>query len=271
MANKHLDDFMKTYKYEGLTFDDVSLVTLYSDFLPSESVTTAKLSKNISMNIPLISAAMDTVTESKMAIAMARLGGIGVIHKNLTIEQQAKEVANVKHYLNGLIKSPVTFNQNLTVSEMMLEKDQQKIAFSGFPITDNDGKLVGLVTARDIKFLTDYNIKLKDIMTTDLITAPASTQLLKAFQIMVKNKIGKLPIANRSGKLIGLYSFHDVKTLIENVEPDYNRDEEHQLRVAAAIGPYDEERAEQLVNAEVDAFLKSTDIDTDIAAITGGE
>ena len=258
MANKHLDDFMKTYKYEGLTFDDVSLVTLYSDFLPSDSVTTSLFSKNISMNIPFISAAMDTVTESKMAIAMARLGGIGVIHKNLSIENQAQEVANVKHYLNGLIKSPVTFHQDVTVTEMLLEKEQRKISFSGFPITDNDGKLVGLVTARDMKFLSDYNVKLKEIMTTDLITAPESTQLLKAFQIMAKNKVGKLPIVNQSGKLTGLYSFHDVKTLIENVEPDYNRDEEHQLRVAAAIGPYDEERAEALVNAEVDALIIDT-------------
>jgi len=258
MANKHLDDFMKRFKYEGLTFDDVSLVTLYSDFLPSESNTNSLLSKNIGLNIPFISAAMDTVTESKMAIAMACLGGIGVIHKNLSIEQQAKEVSNVKHYLNGLIKTPVTFNQDLTVSEMLLEKDQRKISFSGFPITNNEGKLVGLVTARDIKFLTDYNIKLKDIMTENLITAPASTQLLKAFQVMIKNKVGKLPIVNRKKKLIGLYSFHDVKTLIENIEPDYNRDEEHQLRVAAAIGPYDEERADELINAEVDALIIDT-------------
>jgi IMP dehydrogenase len=258
MANKHLDDFMKTFKYEGLTFDDVSLVTLYSDFLPSESNTNSLLSKNIALNIPFISAAMDTVTESKMAIAMARLGGIGVIHKNLSIELQAKEVSNVKHYLNGLIKTPVTFNQEITVSEMLLEKEQRKISFSGFPITNNEGKLVGLVTARDIKFLTDYNIKLKDIMTETLITAPASTQLLKAFQLMIKNKVGKLPIVNRNKKLIGLYSFHDVKTLIENIEPDYNRDEEHQLRVAAAIGPYDEDRADELVNAEVDALIIDT-------------
>jgi IMP dehydrogenase len=258
MANKHLDDFMKTFKYEGLTFDDVSLVTLYSDFLPSESNTNSLLSKNIALNIPFISAAMDTVTESKMAIAMARLGGIGVIHKNLSIELQAKEVSNVKHYLNGLIKTPVTFNQEITVSEMLLEKEQRKISFSGFPITNNEGKLVGLVTARDIKFLTDYNIKLKDIMTETLITAPVSTQLLKAFQLMIKNKVGKLPIVNRNKKLIGLYSFHDVKTLIENIEPDYNRDEEHQLRVAAAIGPYDEDRADELVNAEVDALIIDT-------------
>ncbi len=258
MANKHLDDFMKTFKYEGLTFDDISLVTLYSDFLPSESNVTSLLSKNIKLNIPFVSAAMDTVTESPMAIAMARVGGIGVIHKNLSIEKQAQEVIKVKHYLNGLIKTPVTFNQNITVSEMLSEKERRKISFSGFPIIDNDGKLAGLVTSRDIKFLSDYNVKLKNIMTTELITAPASTQLLKAFKMMTKNKVGKLPIVDRKNKLVGLYSFHDVKTLIENVEPDYNRDEEHQLRVAAAIGPYDHERADKLVNAEVDALIIDT-------------
>ena len=258
MANRHLDDFMKTFRHEGLTFDDVSLVTLFSDFLPSESIVETRLSKNINLNIPFISAAMDTVTESAMAVAMARLGGIGVMHKNLPIERQAQEVTKVKHYLNGLIKTPVTFTQDITVSEMLAEKERRKISFSGFPIIDTDGKLLGLVTARDIKFLTDYNVKLRDIMTTDLITAPPSTQLLKAFQVMVKHKIGKLPIVNRSKKLVGLYSFHDVKTLIENVEPDYNRDEEHQLRVAAAIGPYDEERADALVEAEVDALVIDT-------------
>ena len=258
MANRHLDDFMKTFRHEGLTFDDVSLVTLYADFLPAEANVGTVFSKNITLNIPFISAAMDTVTESGMAIAMARLGGLGVIHKNLTIENQVKEVAKVKHYLNGLIKSPITFTQDMTVSEMLAEKERRKFSFSGFPIVDTDGKLKGLVTARDIKFLSDYNVKLQEIMTTALVTAPPSTQLLKAFQIMVKNKVGKLPIINRSGKLVGLYSFHDVKTLIENIEPDYNRDEEHQLRVAAAIGPYDEARADELAAVEVDALVIDT-------------
>lgn len=258
MANKHLDDFIKSFKYEGLTFDDVSLVTLYSDFLPSDSSVHSEFSKNINLNIPFVSAAMDTVTESKMAISMARMGGLGVIHKNLSIEKQADEVRNVKHYLNGLIKTPVTFRENQTVSEMLAEKDDKNYLFSGFPIVNNDGILVGIVTARDLKFLTDYNVKIKDIMSSEIITAPVATPLLKAFRSMVKNKIGKLPIVNKKGILTGLYSFQDVKTLIENVEPDYNRDEEHQLRVAAAVGPYDEARAEALVNAEVDAMVIDT-------------
>jgi IMP dehydrogenase len=258
MANKYLDDFIKSFKHEGLTFDDVSLVTLYSDFLPAGANVNSSFSKNISLNIPLASAAMDTVTESQMAISMARLGGIGVIHKNLEIEKQAEEVRNVKHYLNGLIKNPVTFHAEQTVMNMLEEKDKHKYSFNGFPILGNDGQLVGIVTARDLKFLSDYSVKIKEIMTLDPITAPVSTQLLKAFRTMVKNKIGKLPIVDKKGALTGLYSFQDVKTLIENVEPDYNRDEEHQLRVAAAVGPYDEERAEALINAEVDALIIDT-------------
>ena len=258
MASKHLDDFMKTFKHEGLTFDDVSLVTIYSEHLPAETELSSRFSRNIALNIPLVSAAMDTVTESAMAIAMARLGGIGVIHKNMSVERQASEARNVKHYLNGLIKNPVTFHPEQTVAEMLEEKESRGYSFSGFPIVDSNGELVGIVTARDVKFLTDYSVKLKEIMTSDLVTAPASTQLLKAFQIMAKRKIGKLPIVDREKRLLGLYSFHDVRTLIENIEPDYNRDEEHQLRVAAAIGPYDYERAAALMDAEVDALVIDT-------------
>ena len=258
MQNNYIDELMKKFEYEGLTFDDLSLITLYSDFLPTESDVSSKFSKNISLNIPLISAAMDTVTESNMAIAMARLGGIGVIHKNLAINQQADEVKNVKHYLNGLIKNPVTFHPEQTITDMMLEKDRKGYSFSGFPIVDDNNILVGMVTARDLKFITDYNVKIKEVMTKNLVTAETGTPLLKAFKLMVKDKIGKLPIINKQGVITGLYSFQDVKTLIDNVEPDYNRDEEHQLRVAAAIGPYDEERAAALINAEVDVLVLDT-------------
>jgi IMP dehydrogenase len=258
MSNKYIDELMSKFQHEGLTFDDLSLITLYSDFLPSEASVASNFTKNISLNIPFISAAMDTVTESEMAIAMARLGGIGVIHKNLSINIQSDEVKNVKHYLNGLIKKPVTFNPEQTIMEMMTEKDKKSYSFSGFPIVDNNGILVGIMTARDLKFLTDYNIKIKNVMTKELTTAPTGTPLLDAFKIMVKNKIGKLPTVNKAGELTGLYSFQDVKTLIDNVEPDYNRDEEHQLRVAAAIGPYDEERADALIEAEVDVLVLDT-------------
>ncbi|MEM4248207.1 MAG: IMP dehydrogenase [Candidatus Nanoarchaeia archaeon] len=256
--NPYLDEFMRSFPNEGLTFDDVSLVTQYADFLPASADISSKFSRRIPLNAPFISAAMDTVTESEMAIAMAIFGGIGVIHKNLDPEKQADEVRRVKNYLHGLISSPVVFHPEQTVAEMLKEKEQRKYSFSGFPITLHDGTLVGIVTARDIKFLSDYNVKLKTVMSSALVTAPENTSLDSAFQIMLKNKVGKLPIIDKNGKLVGLYSFHDVKTLIENIEPNYNRDKEHRLRVAAAIGPYDEERAEILVNAKTDALVIDT-------------
>jgi len=258
MLNENIIKFMEFYRYEGLTYDDVSLVVKYSDILPEQTDVSEKFSRNISLYVPFVSAAMDTVTESNMAIAMATVGGIGVIHKNLSIDRQAEEVRKVKHYLNGLIKDPVTFRPEQTVYEMLEIREKKKYSFTGFPIVDANGILKGIVTARDIKFLSDYNIKLSQIMTTNLITAPENITLVEAFKIMVKNKVGKLPIVDKNGKLKGLYSFHDVKTLIENIEPYYNRDKEHRLRVAAAISPYDEERAEELFKVNVDALVIDT-------------
>ncbi len=254
----NLDRFMEHFKFEGLTFDDISLVTQYADFLPHETNISSRFTRNVSLNIPFVSAAMDTVTESAMAIAMARLGGIGVIHKNLTVERQVEEVRKVKYYLNGIIRNPVVFSQDATVEEMMNEKRLKKYSFSGFPIIDKDGRLVGIITSRDIKFLTDYRIKIKDVMTKKPITAKDSVPMSDAYQIMLENKVGKLPMVDKSGKLTGLYSFLDVKTLIDKEEPDYNRDARHQLRVAAGIGPYDEERATALVNADVDVLVVDT-------------
>jgi len=259
MGNMQLDEFMAAFRHEGLTFDDVSMVTQYADFLPAETNLGSRFANRVGVNLPLVSAAMDTVTESAMAIAMARLGGLGVIHKNLDIAAQAEQVRQVKHYLNGLIKSPVTFRPEQTVGEMLAEKKRRNLSFSGFPIVDAAGHLVGIITSRDIKFLTDFSVPLAEVMTTRLVTVPEGTPLTEAFAVMLKHKVGKLPmVAPRTGLLTGLYSFHDVRTLIENVEPDYNRDAEHRLRVAAAVGPYDEERAAALVQAEVDALVIDT-------------
>lgn len=258
MGNLYLDQFMSKFEFEGLTFDDISLLTQYADFLPDQADISTYFSKNIKLNVPFISAAMDTVTESEMAIAMAKLGGIGVIHKNLTPALQADEVRKVKQYLNGLIRKPVVFDENATLGEMLKEKTEKQYSFSGFPIVNSDGKLVGILTSRDIKFLTDYSQKLKDVMTTQLVTAPTGTQLEEAFDIMRKNKVGKLPIVDKEGNLRGLYSFQDVSTLIEKEEPAYNRDSEHRLRVAAAISPYDYERAAALAEADVDALVIDT-------------
>lgn len=258
MGNTYLDRFMEKFEFEGLTFDDISMLTQYADFLPGETDISTSFSKNIKMNIPFVSAAMDTVTESSMAIAMAKLGGIGVIHKNLNPVQQADEVRKVKQYLNGLIRNPVVFNENTTVEEMLNEKNAKQYSFSGFPIVDSDGKLVGIITSRDIKFLTDRRCKVSDIMTRKVVSAPTSTQMEEAYNIMREQKVGKLPLVDESGHLTGLYSFQDVSTLLTNMAPDYNRDPEHRLRVAAAVSPYDVERANALVEAGVDALVIDT-------------
>ena len=258
MGNQFIDGFMSQFRYEGLTFDDISLLTQYADFLPADTDITTNFSRNIKLNIPFVSAAMDTVTESGMAIAMAKLGGIGVIHKNLDAAAQADEVRKVKQYLNGFIRKPVLFHENLSVREMLREKEEKQYSFSGFPIVNDEGILVGIVTARDIKFLTNYDMKLKEVMTAPPVTAPEGTGLDEVFHLMLQHKVGKLPTVDAEGRLTGLYSFSDVRSIIENMEPAYNRDAEHRLRAAAAISPYDEARAEALADADVDAFVIDT-------------
>ena len=152
----------------------------------------------------------------------------------------------------------MTFHPEQTVAEMMNEKRVKKYSFSGFPIVDDNGKLVGIITSRDFKFLSDYNIRIRDVMTKEPVVAKDSISMLQAYKMMVEHKVGKLPMVNSEGKLTGLYSFLDVKTLIEKEEPDYNRDDRHQLRAAAGIGPYDEARAEALINAGVDVLVLDT-------------
>lgn len=255
---RYIDQFMAAFPFEGLTFDDISLVTQYADFLPHDANISTRFSRRVKLNIPFVSAAMDTVTESSMAIAMARLGGIGVIHKNLKADRQADEVRKVKYYLNGIIRNPVTFRPDQTVAQMLSEKRARKYSFSGFPIVDEENRLVGIITSRDIKFLTDSNIRIGDVMTKNPVTSGDSTSMCDAYKIMIENKVGKLPMVDSQGKLKGLYSYLDVRTLMERDEPDYNRDDRHQLRVAAAIGPYDEARAEALVKAGVDVLVIDT-------------
>ena len=209
--NKFIADFMKTFKYEGLTFDDVSLITQYSDFLPNESDISSKLTKNISKN-SFLSAAMDTVTEAPMAIAMAMMGGIGVIHKNLNPIEQASQVSRVKHHLNGLIQDPVTFNADDTLLTISDSREKNRYTFSGFPIVDKNKKLVGILTSKDIRFSPSKTASVSEIMTKDVISASPNTNLKQAYDIMLKHKIGKLPLV-KNGKLVGLYSYADVKVL----------------------------------------------------------
>ncbi|RKX44590.1 MAG: IMP dehydrogenase, partial [Verrucomicrobia bacterium] len=204
--NKHIADFMNTFPYEGLTFDDVSLITQYADFLPGDTDIASKLTRNVGVKIPFLSAAMDTVTEAQMAISMAMLGGIGVIHKNLDPEVQAQHVSRVKHHLNGLITDPITFNVSDTLETIAIRRAKKGYNFNGFPILDDDGKLVGILTSKDIRFSRSKRAAVTDIMTTEVITAKLGTNLRQAYDIMQQHKIGKLPLLE-NGKLVGLYSY----------------------------------------------------------------
>ena len=255
--NPELDAFMATFPNEGLTFDDISLVARYADFLPPETSLAGRLTARTSINMPFVSAAMDTVTEAKMAIAMASMGGIGVIHKNLTPQRQAEFVRQVKHYLNGLIETPVTFRASQTLRDVQETKEKKNYNFSGFPILDDQDALVGIITSADVKYCRDRDAKIGDVMTRNVITAPPETTLAQAFEIMVAKKIGKLPLV-RNGKLVGLYSFTDVRSLIQNDNPLVNRDEKYRLRVAAAIGPGDHKRVELLTAQDVDIVVIDT-------------
>ena len=255
--NPQLKSFMEKFALEGLTFDDVSLVTQYADFLPEQTDLRSRLTNRITVNIPFVSAAMDTVTESGMAIAMALQGGIGIIHKNLSPKRQADHVARVKHYLNGLIRDPIVFRSGDTLEKVLKTKEEKGFAFSGFPILDPTDK-VGILTAADIKFASDTKARVTDVMTANVISAPADTSLQEAYALMKKNRIGKLPLVDKAGKLAGLYSFSDVRMLVENVEPLYNRDSKYRLRVGAAIGPSDQERVAALARENVDVVVVDT-------------
>ena len=252
--NPQVKSFMDQFPYEGLTFDDVTLMTQYADFLPDQADITSRLTSRINVNMPFVSAAMDTVTEAKMAIAMALLGGIGIIHKNLPAEVQAKQVGVVKHHLNGLIIDPIVFRSADTLETVRQKKAQKGFSFSGFPILDEDDNLVGILTATDIKFSRKRNAKVTEVMTSTVITAPPGTTLQKAYDLMMKNKIGKLPLV-KGGKLVGLYSFTDVQDLVEDVRPLYNRDSKYRLRIGAAVSPNDHARAEILAAEHVDVFV----------------
>ena len=256
--NQFIAEFMETFPHEGLTFDDVSLVTRYADFLPGEANIASKFTKNIDLKIPFISAAMDTVTEARMAISMAMLGGIGVIHKNLSPEEQGRHVARVKHHLNGLISSPITFNINDTLETVAIRRAEKGYSFSGFPILDDAGRLVGILTSKDIRFSPSKTARVAEVMTSEVITAPVGTNLQEAYDLMQRHKIGKLPLVDADGRLVGLYSYSDVRQLVENEAPLFNRDEQYRLRAAAAVGPGDYERAEILQENEVDVLVVDT-------------
>ena len=255
--NKHMDQFMKAFPFEGLTYDDVTLVTQYADFLPDDASLETRLTSRITMKIPFVSAAMDTVTESPMAIAMALAGGIGCIHKNLEEDDQAREVAKVKNYLNGLIASPVCFHQDDDISFLRSEKRRMGLKFNGFPVLDDKDRLVGMITTSDMRFAPMEARKLRDVMQPAPITAKPGTSLKKAYDLMRAAKVGKLPLVDKAGRVVGLYSFTDVQRLVENQNPTYNCDSKFRLRVSASVsgGRGDLTRMEKLADAGVDVVV----------------
>ena len=239
---------------EGLTFDDVLLVPRKSTILPRDVNVSTVLSPSVKLNIPLISAGMDTVTESALAIAIAREGGIGIIHKNMSVAQQAEEVDRVKRSESGVITNPFSLTPEHHVYDA--EELMGKYRISGVPICDDEGKLVGILTNRDLRFVHDYSIKIKDVMThEDLVTAPVGTTLQQAEGILQRHKIEKLPLVDETNTLKGLITIKDIEKAIQF--PNAAKDQHGRLLVGAAVGVSKDtfERADALVQAGVDALV----------------
>lgn len=237
--------------YQGITFDDVLLEPSYSDVVPRDVDVSTQLTRNIHLDIPILSSPMDTVTESELAIALAQEGGLGVIHKNMSIEQQTSEVDKVKRSENGIITDPITLPPDETVRTARRIMDQQKIG--GVPITV-DGVLKGILTRRDLRFLSDHDQRISEVMTKDkLVTAPENTTLEAAERILTENKVEKLMLVDENYKLRGLITIKDIDKLTHF--PNACKDKRGRLRVGAAVGVQDFERAQSLIKAGVDVLV----------------
>ena len=241
---------------EGITFDDVLLIPAYSNVTPNMVNVSTRFSRNIPINIPIVSAAMDTVTESDMAVALARLGGIGVIHKNMSISNQAAEVRKVKRAESGMIYDPVTISRYATVGDALTLMREHHIG--GIPVVDSDQKLIGIVTNRDLRFQTDTSLPIEKVMTSENLITTNSPDLKDASRILLENKIEKLPVLDKSGKLIGLITYRDIAKL--EIYPQASKDSKGRLRVAAGVGVTSDtlERVNALITAGVDAVVIDT-------------
>ena len=249
-----LSDAQGKFQKEGLTFDDVLLIPAESDVTPNMIDISTNLTKKIKLNTPIMTAAMDTVTEANMAIAIAREGGIGIIHKNMSIEKQADEVDKVKRSENGVIVNPFSLTEEHTVKDA--DDLMGKYHISGVPIVNKSGKLVGIITNRDMRFLDDFSAKIGDVMTKEsLITAPVGTTLTDAQKILKQHKIEKLPIVDEAGNLKGLITIKDIEKSVQF--PNSARDEKGRLLCGAAIGVTANvlERAKALIDAQVDVLV----------------
>jgi len=239
---------------EGITFDDVLLIPAESNLVPSQAQTGTQLTNNISINIPIVSAAMDTVTEAALAIALAQEGGIGIIHKNLSVADQKREVSKVKRSEHGVILDPVTLTPAEPVRRAQELMNEQNV--SGIPIVEGK-KLVGILTRRDLKFLKDYDVEISSVMTKDnLIKGPADTKLEEAKEILQKHKVEKLLLVNGNGELAGLITMRDIDRVLQY--PIAAKDQRGRLRVGAAVGVGDYERIAALIEAEVDVIVVDT-------------
>ena len=237
---------------QAITFDDVLIKPRYSEVVPSEVDLSTQLTSKIRLNIPLLSSPMDTVTESSMAIALAKVGGLGVIHKNMSIEAQTKEVTKVKRSANGIISDPVTLNPDATVGQAKEVMNQQNV--SGIPIVLADGKLVGILTRRDLRFLETLDEFVSQVMTKDeLVTATGNVTLAEAEKILTAKKVEKLLLVDEERKLKGLITIKDIAMMKRF--PNACKDQQGRLRVGAAVGVHDLERAESLINADVDVLI----------------
>ncbi len=244
-------------KMDGLTFDDVLLIPAYSEVLPREVNLKTKFSRNITLNVPMVSAAMDTVTEAGLAIAIAREGGIGVIHKNMSIEEQARQVHAVKRAENGMIYDPVTIKKGSTVADAL--SMMKEFHIGGIPVVDDDRKLVGIVTNRDLRFESDVNRPVDEVMTSDgLVTTSQTTDLEEAAKILQEHKIEKLPVVDNDGRLVGLVTYKDITKAKD--KPFACKDKLGRLRVAAGVGVTADtmQRVDALVAAGVDAIVIDT-------------
>ena len=241
---------------EGITFDDVLLIPAFSDVTPNRVNVATRFSRNITINIPIVSAAMDTVTESEMAISLARLGGIGVVHKNMSITDQAAQVRKVKRAESGMIYNPVTISREATVGDALNLMKEHHIG--GIPVVDEEKKLIGIVTNRDLRFQSDRNLPIEKVMTTENLITTNSPDLKDASRILLENKIEKLPVLDKNGKLIGLITYRDIAKL--EIYPQASKDSKGRLRVAAGVGVTSDtlERVKAVVEAGVDAIVIDT-------------
>jgi IMP dehydrogenase len=246
------DSFFEQLAKNGLavTYDEVRLRTGHSKVMPGNVSLKSFFSRNVPLNVPIASAAMDTVTESKMAIAIAKLGGIGVIHRNLTPKEQSNEVQRVKFHLSGIIAKPITVSENVTMGEIEAMRKERKFSFHTFPVIDQKGRLIGLLTENDFAFCEDFSQRASKVMTCTLITASPTISISSAYNLMKKEKKKVLPLVDKKGLLVGMYLFSDLKRIISGHSEMYNVDKNGRLRVAAAIGTGEEalERLRELVD-----------------------